>query len=64
MPPTISKTFAYADNLALLHSFENWNDLERTSSQDMSQPTMLCRAHAGPARAARTEPVPIWPRVL
>ena len=29
-----------------------------------TQPTMLCRAHAGPARAARTEPVPIWPRAL
>ena len=25
---------------------------------------MLCGAHAGPARAARTVPVPIWPRAL
>ena len=29
-----------------------------------TQPTMLCRAHAGPARAARTGPVPIWLRAL
>ena len=25
---------------------------------------MLCRAHASLANAARTVPVPIWPRVL
>ena len=25
---------------------------------------MLCRAHADPARAVRTVPVPIWPRAL
>ena len=31
---------------------------------NMSQPTMLCRARMGPARAARTGPVPIWPRAL
>ena len=31
----ISRKFAYADNLALLHSFENWKDLEGTLSQDM-----------------------------
>ena len=30
----------------------------------MAQPTMLCRDHAGPARAACTGPVPIWPRAL
>ena len=29
-----------------------------------TQPTMLCRAHAGPARAARTGPISIWPRAL
>ena len=62
----ISRKFAYADDLALLHSFGNWKDLEGTLSQDMStpQPTMLCRAHASPTRAARTGPVPIWPRAL
>ena len=34
---TISRKFAYADDLALLHSFGNWKDLERTLSQDMSR---------------------------
>ena len=32
----ISKKFAYADDLALLHSSGNWKDLEVTLSQDMS----------------------------
>ena len=32
----ISKKFAYADDLALLHSSENWKNLEGTLSQDMS----------------------------
>ena len=32
----ISTKFAYADDLALLHSFGNWKDLEGTLSQDMS----------------------------
>ena len=32
----ISKEFAYADDLALLHSSGNWKDLEETLSQDMS----------------------------
>ena len=32
----ISRKFAYADDLALLHSFKNWKDLEGTLSQDMS----------------------------
>ena len=31
----ISKKFAYADDLALLHSSGNWKDLEGTLSQDM-----------------------------
>ena len=35
-PSMISRKFAYADNLALLHSFGNWKDLEETLSQDMS----------------------------
>ena len=30
------RKFAYVDNLALLHSSENWKDLEGTLSQDMS----------------------------
>ena len=32
----ISRKFAYADDLALLHSSGNWKDLERTLCQDMS----------------------------
>ena len=33
---TISRKFAYADNLALLYSSGNWKDLEETLSQSMS----------------------------
>ena len=36
LPSMISRKFVYADDLALLHSSENWKDLERTLSQDMS----------------------------
>ena len=36
LPSMISRKFAYADNLALLHSSGNWKDLEGTLSQDMS----------------------------
>ena len=36
LPYMISRKFAYADDLALLHSFGNWKDLEGTLSQDMS----------------------------
>ena len=36
LPSMICRTFAYADNLALLHSSENWKDLEGSLSQDMS----------------------------
>ena len=32
----ISRKFSYADDLALLHSFGNWKDLEGTLSQDTS----------------------------
>ena len=32
----ISRRFAYADDLALLHSSGNWKDLEGTLNQDMS----------------------------
>ena len=35
LPSMISRKFAYADNLALLHSSGNWKDLEWTLSQDM-----------------------------
>ena len=35
-PSMISRKFAYADDLALLHSSGNWRDSEWTLSQDMS----------------------------
>ena len=35
LPSMISRKFAYADDLALLHSSGNWRDLEGTLSQDM-----------------------------
>ena len=35
MSSPISRKFVYADNLALLHFFGNWNDLEGTLSQNM-----------------------------
>ena len=40
LPSMISRKFVYADDLALLHSFENWKDLEETLSQDMSTLSM------------------------
>ena len=36
LPSMISRKFAYAVDLALLHSSGNWKDLEGTLSQDMS----------------------------
>ena len=36
LPSMISRKFAYADDLALLHSSGNWKDLEGTLSQHMS----------------------------
>ena len=36
LPFMISRKFAYADDLELLHSSGNWKDLEGTISQDMS----------------------------
>ena len=36
LPFMISRKFAYADDLALLHSSGNWKDLEETLGQDMS----------------------------
>ena len=36
LPSMISRKFAYADDLALLHSSGNWKDLEGTLSQNMS----------------------------
>ena len=36
LPSMISRKFAYADDLVLLHSSGNWKNLEGTLSQDMS----------------------------
>ena len=36
LPSMISRKFAYADDLALLHSSGNWKDLEGTLNHDMS----------------------------
>ena len=36
LPSMISRKFACADDLALLHSSGNWKDLEGSLSQDMS----------------------------
>ena len=54
----ISRKFSYADDLALLHSCENWKDLEGTLSQDMStlsaylQTWRLKRSHTKTVTAA------------
>ena len=54
----ISRKFAYADDLALLHSSGNWKDLEGTLSQDMStlsaylQTWMLKLSHTKTVTAA------------
>ena len=36
LPSMISRKFAHADDLALLHSSGNWKDLDGTLNQDMS----------------------------
>ena len=36
LPPTTSKLFAYADDLALVHPAVKWISLERTLNQDMA----------------------------
>ena len=58
LPFMISRIFAYADDLALLHSSGNWKDLEGTLSQDMStlsvylQTWRLKLSHTKTVRAA------------
>ena len=39
LPSMIFRKFAYADDLALLHSSGNWKDLEETLSQNMFTPS-------------------------
>ena len=36
LPPTTSKLYAYADDLAMVHSAAEWSSLERTLNQDMA----------------------------
>ena len=36
LPSTVSRRYAYADNLALLYSSDDWKDLEGVFSQDMT----------------------------
>ena len=36
LPSTVSRRYAYADDLALLYSFDDWKDLEGVLSQDMT----------------------------
>ena len=36
LPSTVSRRYAYADDLALLYSSDNWKDLEGVLSQDMN----------------------------
>ena len=55
LPSMISRKFAYADDLALLHSSGNWKDLERTLSQDMS--TMLAYLQTWRLKLSHTKTV-------
>ena len=43
LPSMTSRKFAYADDLALLHSSVNWKDLEWTLSQDIFSVLNLCK---------------------
>ena len=54
-PSMISRKFAYADDLALLHSSGNWKDLERTLSQDMS--TLSAYLHTWRLKLSHTKTV-------
>ena len=44
MPSTISRKFTYEDNLALLHSFENWKAFDKAVSQYMTTSSSDLRA--------------------
>ena len=55
LPSTVSINIAYADELALLHSSENWKDLEGTLSQDMS--TLLAYLQTGRLKLIYTKTV-------
>ena len=51
----IFRKFAYADDLALLHSSGNWKDLEATLSQDMS--TLLAYLQTWSLKLSHTKTV-------
>ena len=55
LPFMISRKFAYADDLALLHSSGNWKDLEGTLSQDMS--TLSAYLHTWRLKLSHTKTV-------
>ena len=55
LPSMISRKFAYADDLALLHSSGNWKDLEGTLSQDMS--TLSAYLHTWRLKLSHTKTV-------
>ena len=57
LPSMISRKIAYADDLALLHSSENWKDLDETLSQDMftlSAYLQTCRLKLSHTTTVRT----------
>ena len=37
LPPTTSKLYTYADDLAIVHSAAEWSSLEKTLNQDMEK---------------------------
>ena len=55
LPSMISSKFAYADDLALLHSSGNWKDLEGTLSQDMS--TLSAYRHTWRLKLSHTKTI-------
>ena len=55
LPSIISRKFAYADDLALLHSSGNWKDLEGTLSKDMS--TLSAYIHTWSLKLSHTKTV-------
>ena len=55
LPSMISRKFAYADDLALLHSFGKWKDLKGTLSQDMS--TLSAYLQTGRLKLSHTKTV-------
>ena len=55
LPPTISRKFACANHLALLHFFRNWKDLKGTLRQDIT--TLLAYIHTWRLKLSHTKTV-------